>query len=134
MSYIYANIAHQTTEHTESFYASHLVPALYYIDGVTIPEDSSGGGDADCVVQTHDGKIFVIEVKYHRYDNVNKKRVLANTESKKVQKLLDIGIRLAFKQIFDQGRLALPRARAGGRGGRRLSGRQDRGQNRVQES
>jgi hypothetical protein len=103
MSYIYADIAHQTTEHSESFYASHLVPALYYIDGVTTPQDSSGGGDADCVVQTRDGKIFVIEVKYHKYGDPKKRSSPANADDKKIRKLLDNGVRLAFNQIFDQG-------------------------------
>ncbi|MDR1038727.1 MAG: ATP-binding protein [Deltaproteobacteria bacterium] len=103
MSYIYADIAHQTTEHTESFYASHLVPALYYINGVTISQDSSGGGDADCVVLTLEGKIFVIEVKYQTYGNGKVRPVPADANDKKLKRLLDNGVRLAFRQIFRRG-------------------------------
>ncbi|MDR1038301.1 MAG: hypothetical protein LBT40_17540 [Deltaproteobacteria bacterium] len=58
----------------ESFYETHLIPALSFADGIVVPEYSSAHGIVDIYLKMLNGDVFVIEVKFSPVNIAKDKR------------------------------------------------------------
>ncbi|MDR1038364.1 MAG: AAA family ATPase [Deltaproteobacteria bacterium] len=130
LSSIYETFPHVLHIDRESFYETHLIPALSFADGIVVPEYSSAHGIVDIYLKMFNGDVFVIEVKFSPANiakdegkDDNRNRFIGSYESSdtyeeirtkssaitkdqiidlNIKKALDNGITEAFNQIFSK--------------------------------